>query len=161
MNRFLTPTRFLVVGGAALLALSILGFISDGLLKENGLFSLSNGEVVARSILGSLALVAAWGLKERKVFLTRLVVLVGIVALFFGVYGFIHGDTLRWCYAPWASPSPCATIPSPGLAMFGISLGNGLHLVVGVWALTSAFMKGPAIPYRSGAVGQPGYPQQS
>jgi len=132
MTRYLTPTWFLTVGGIVLLALGVLGYIvwNAGILEENDAFYLDNGENLAHAVLGVVALVAVGALKAQKDLLKWLVVIVGIVALFFGVYGFV------------VSGSDPPNIF--GLANLENPLDNLLHLVVGVWALASAFMKGPA-----------------
>jgi len=129
MTKYVTPTWFLTVGGVVLLALGVLGFITwnAGVLEENSAFYLDNGENVAHVALGVVALVAVRVLKAQVSLLKWLVVLVGVVALFFGVYGFVvaGGD----------SPNTF------GVANLENPLDNLLHLVGGVWALASAFMK--------------------
>ena len=133
MIRYLTPRSFLMIGGAVLVALGVLGFIvwSAGILKENSVFYLDNGENVAHVVLGVVALVAASVLKGQEKLLKPLVILVGIVSLFFGVYGFVVAGNV--------SPNVW------GVANLENPLDNLLHLVVGVWALASALVKQPAV----------------
>jgi hypothetical protein len=91
----------------------------------NTFFYLDAGENVAHTGLGIIAIAAAYLLKDANL-QKWLVVAVGLLALFFTVYGFAVAGN--------ASPNT-----------FGISnLENPaddiLHLVVGVWALGAAFL---------------------
>ena len=129
MMSFFTPKTFLVVGGTVLLALGILGLITwnAGVIKENSIFYLDNGENVSHIVLGAVALILAAVLGSQQFLQKWVVVLVGIVALFFGLYGF----------AVSGSPMPNTF----GVANLENPLDNVLHLVVGVWALVSSFMQ--------------------
>lgn len=79
----------------------------------------------------ALAAVYVPGLNTAlKPYYKPIVVLVGIIALFFGLYGFLVAG-------------------NPALNTFGVAnlenpFDNLLHLVVGVWALWAAFGKGMA-----------------
>jgi hypothetical protein len=123
-----TPRGFLMVGGAVLLALGLLGFV---ILKDASLsfFWLDTSENIAHIALGLVALAAVYvpGLKDSLAPYYRwLVILVGVIALFFGVYGFL---------VPAGSPASPNTF---GLA--NLELGdNLLHLVVAAWAFAAAF----------------------
>lgn len=124
----LTPRGFLISGGAVLLVLGILGFF---VLNNPTLsfFWLDTSENVAHIALGAVALAAVYvpGLNDTlRPYYRWIVILVGIIALFFGVYGFI------------------VTGDASGKNTFGLSnleLGdNLLHLVVAVWAFAAAYM---------------------
>lgn len=127
----LTPRGFLISGGAVLLVLGILGFF---VLNNPSLsfFWLTTGENVAHIALGAVALAAVYvpGLNDTlRPYYRWIVILVGLIALFFGVYGFL---------LPAGSPTSLNTFGLANLEM-GDSL---LHLVVAVWAFAAAFMTG-------------------
>ena len=127
-----TPRGFLIVGGAVLLVLGLLGFvILNGSPQQSLLgsfFWLDNSENIAHLVLGAVALAAVFvpGLNTAlEPYYRWIVILVGVIALFFGVYGFlVAGD-------------------ASGKNTFGLSnleLGdNLLHLVVAAWAFLAAF----------------------
>src|SRR5688500_12567211 len=123
-----TPRGFLIVGGAVLLLLGLLGFV---VLNNPSLsfFWLDTSENIAHTVLGIVALAAVFvpGLNAALAPYYRwIVILVGVIALFFGVYGFL---------VPPGSP---ATPNTFGLA--NLELGdNLLHLVVAAWAFAAAF----------------------
>ena len=122
-----TPRGFLMVGGAVLTVLGLIGFF---VLNNPSLsfFWLDNSENIAHVALGLVALAAVYvpGLKDTlEPYYKWIVVLVGVIALFFGVYGFlVAGD-------------------ATGRNTFGLAnleLGdNLLHLVVAAWAFLAAF----------------------
>jgi len=118
------PKQFLLIGGIVLLALGLVGFA--GLFSQmNTFFYLDTGENVAHTVLGIVAIAAAYLLKDAQL-QKWLVVVVGVVALFFGVYGFIvAGNTSPNTFGISNLESPADDI---------------LHLVVGIWALAAAFM---------------------
>ena len=123
-----TPRGFLIVGGAVLLVLGILGFF---ILKDPSVsfFWLDNSENYAHILLGAVALAAVFvpGLNTAlEPYYRWIVILVGVIALFFGVYGFL---------LPAGSPTAQNTF---GLS--NLELGdNLLHLVVAAWAFLAAF----------------------
>jgi hypothetical protein len=123
-----TPRGFLIVGGAVLLLVGLLGFV---ILKDPSLsfFWLDSSENIAHTVLGIVALAAVFvpGLNDALAPYYRwIVILVGVIALFFGVYGFL---------LPAGSPAAPNTF---GLA--NLELGdNLLHLVIAAWAFTAAF----------------------
>ncbi len=127
MRQYLTVNYFLTIGGAVLVVLGVLGWIvwSAGILKENNVFYLDNGENVAHVALGVVALALVGTLGAQTQLLRWIVVIVGIVALFFGLYGFVVAGN------PMPNTFGVANLENP--------LDNLLHLVVGAWALTSAF----------------------
>jgi hypothetical protein len=128
-----TPRGFLVYGGAVLLVLGLIGFVvlND---KNSGLgsfFWLDSSENIAHTVLGIVALAAVFvpGLNDMlRPYYRWIVYLLAVVALFFGVYGFlVAGD-------------------ASGKNTFGLAnleLGdNLLHLVVAAWAFAAAYMGG-------------------
>jgi len=127
-----TPKGFLMVGGVVLLLVGVLGFF---ILNNPSLsfFWLDNSENYAHVGLGVIALAALYvpGLNSMLAPYYRwIVILVGLIALFFGVYGFI---------LPAGSPAAPNTF---GLA--NLELGdNLLHLVIAAWAFLAAFWAQP------------------
>src|SRR5437773_938080 len=85
----MNPKQFLLIGGAVLLLVGILGFVGPiGPTAEKSIFHsfwwFDFGENWAHTILGVVALIAAFVLPAN---LQRpLVMLVGVLALFFAVY---------------------------------------------------------------------------
>ena len=123
MASLLTPKGFLTYGGIALLALGIVGYLNIFTMESFPSFYLDAGENVAHTALGiiALAIVFVPGLNTMFAPYYRwIVILLAVVALFFGVYGFV-----------------VASADSPntfGLANLESPLDNILHLVVGAWA---------------------------
>jgi sulfite exporter TauE/SafE len=114
----------LLIGGIVLLLLGIVGYA--GVFSDTkSAFYLDTGENVAHTVLGIVAIAAAYLLKDANL-QKWLVVVVGVVALFFGVYGFIV-----------ASNTPPNTF---GISNLESPADDILHLVVGIWALAAAFM---------------------
>lgn len=113
-----------MIGGVVLLVLGILGYIlPDGRLLGDSLY-FDNAENVAHTILGIIAIIAAMALGESS--MKWLTVIVGVVALYFGIAGFLVSAN--------AAPN-----------WYGITnlelLDNVLHLVVAAWAFLAAFKK--------------------
>src|SRR5688500_9807003 len=123
-----TPRGFLMAGGAVLTILGLIGFV---VLNNPALsfFWLDNSENIAHLALGLVALAAVYvpGLKDTlEPYYRWIVVLVGVIALFFGVYGFL------------VAPGSPAAPNTFGLA--NLELGdNLLHLLVAGWAFLAAF----------------------
>lgn len=122
----MNPKQFLTWGGVVLVVLAILGFILPGGQILGDTWYLTAGENVAHLVLGVVALVAAFmaDAKTQKL-LTQVV---AVVALFFGLYGFVVGG-------------------NPPLNTFGVAnletpLDHLLHLVVGAWAGYAGWGKG-------------------
>ncbi|MBI1812854.1 hypothetical protein HY285_03285 [Candidatus Peregrinibacteria bacterium] len=120
----MNPKQFLQWGGAILLLLAVLGFLN---VRFGDALWFDSAENYAHGVLGVVALVLAplpLGDLKRWV-----VVLVGLVALYFGVAGFMVASN--------SAPN-----------WYGITnlefLDNIVHLAVGVWALAAAFMSNPA-----------------
>ncbi len=114
----MTPKQFLLIGGIVLLLLGILGFI--GFRLGDALY-FDNGENYAHTVLGIVAIIASYALSESAQ--RSLVWLVFIIALFFGIWGFV-----------------VAGRPAPnfyGLANLEF-LDNIVHLAVALWAFMAA-----------------------
>lgn len=125
----MNPKQFLTIGGIVLVVLGVLGFIVGEARLIGDLFWLDNGENVAHVVLGIVALAAVYvpGLNSALApYYKPIVILVGIIALFFGVYGFVVAG----------SPSPNTF----GVANLENPLDNILHLAVGAWALYAALL---------------------
>lgn len=123
-----TPRGFLMVGGAVLLLLGIVGFL--GIFTLN-VFYLTGGENIAHVALGLIALAAVYvpGLNDTlRPYYRWIVILVGLIALFFGVYGFVV-----------PAGNPPTTLNTFGLANLEI-VDNLIHLVVAAWAFAAAYM---------------------
>jgi len=123
----LTPRGFLQWGGIVLTLLGIVGFL--GIFSKSAVpsFYLDTGENVAHLGLGVIALAALYvpGLNTALApYYKWIVVLVGLIALFFTVVGFLN-----------------ASVPAPNTSAYslGSQLAHLLHPVVGVWALWAAF----------------------
>ena len=119
----MNPKQFLLIGGIVLLALGIVGFL--GVFSDTkSAFYLDMGENVAHTGLGIIAIAASFVISEGTA-QKWLVAAVGVVALFFAVYGFLV-----------AGGTPPNTF---GIANLESPADDILHLVVGIWALAAAF----------------------
>ena len=133
VREYLTPRWFLILGGAVLLILGLVGFAGIFSKTSTPAFWLDAGENWAHVGLGVIALAAVYvpGLNTALAPYYRwIVILVGIIALFFGIYGFAVSNG--------ADPNT-----------FGISnlenpADNLLHLVVAAWAFASAWSPAPS-----------------
>ena len=125
----MNPKQFLQFGGAILVVLGVVGLLPVFTKENTPWFWLDSGENVAHIVLGVVAIAAAYLLKDPAM-QKWLVAVVGVVALFFGVYGFVVAG---------------GTEPNTfGLANLESPSDNILHLVVGAWALYAAFMGRPS-----------------
>jgi uncharacterized membrane protein len=120
---------FLIVGGAVLLLLGIVGYLGIFTKESTPWFWLDNGENVAHTFLGIVALAAVYvpGLNTvLKPYYRGIVALVGVIALFFAGYGFLQ--------ASGAEPNTfsISNLENPS--------DNILHLVVGIVAFAAAWM---------------------
>lgn len=119
----MNPKQFLQVGGVILLALGILGYLVPNVLGD--LLYFDAAENVAHTVLGIVALVLApLPLGDLKKWI---VVIVGLVALYFGIAGFLMAG----------NPPPNFY----GITNLENPLDNVVHVVVGIWALLAAFSK--------------------
>ena len=128
MASLFTPKGFLTYGGVVLLLLGLIGFVALNDANASPAFWLDSGENYAHVGLGviALAIVFVPGLNTMFAPYYRwIVILLGIVALFFGVYGFVVAG----------NPAPNTF----GLANLESPADNILHLVVGAWALYAAW----------------------
>ncbi len=119
MSTLLTPTGFLKVGGAVLLALGLIGF--TGITNNIEFFNLDMGENVAHTVLGIVGLAVAYGIKDAFVH-RGLVAVLAITGLLTGIIGlllpagsFTNGNVF-------------------GVANLENPADNLLHIVVGIWA---------------------------
>jgi uncharacterized membrane protein HdeD (DUF308 family) len=125
----LYPRLFLIYGGAVLLLLGIVGYLGVFTEPNTPGFWLDSGENLAHTFLGIVALAAVFvpGLNTAlKPYYRAIVALVGVIALFFAVYGFLN--------ASGAEPNTF------GVANLENPADNLLHLVVGIVALLAAWM---------------------
>ncbi len=118
----MNPKQFLTIGGAVLVLVAVLGYVGIiGPTPEKSLFGATwyfdNGENVAHLVLGVVALGAAFLLDAGMQ--KMLTMLVALLALFFGLYGFIAGA------------GPMNTF---GVANLENPLDNVLHLAIAAWA---------------------------
>ena len=126
----MNPKQFLQIGGLVLVLVGLLGFFGlIGPTEESSVFGsawwFDNGENWAHTILGVVALIAAFALKSESA-QKNLVILVGVLGLFFAVYNIFSNSFLG------------ANLENP--------LDMILHLVVGVWALWAALRGKGTIP---------------
>ena len=124
----MSPKQFLQLGGVILVLFGLLGVFMP--VVAGGLLNFTDYENYTHLLLGIVALVLAVlpGVGELKKWV---VVLVGLVALYFGVIGFTLPSTVPNFY---------------GVAHLDNPVDNIIHLVVGVWALVAAFAhKGPGV----------------
>ncbi|TSC59172.1 MAG: hypothetical protein Greene041619_8 [Candidatus Peregrinibacteria bacterium Greene0416_19] len=121
----MNPKQFLQIGGVILLLLAVIGFLAPRIGGDYLWFD--NAENLAHGVLGVVALVLApLPLGDLKKWV---VVLVGLVALYFGIVGFMvaGNESPNWY----------------GITNLENPLDNFVHLAVGVWALAAAFMNKP------------------
>lgn len=133
MNIF-SPKGFLQVGGLVLVVVALLGFFGIiGPTPEQSLFGAAwvfdNGENWAHLVLGAVALIAAYALKDASQ-QKWLVAIVGVLGILFGVYSLFGPITEGATFMGAALQNPTDTI---------------LHLVIGAWALMAAFKKEPGM----------------
>jgi len=124
------PRLFLTLGGAVLLLLGIVGYLNVFTESSTPDFWLDSGENLAHTVLGVVALAAVFvpGLNTALAPYYRAIVgLVGVIALFFAVYGFLQAD---------------AAVPNTfGVANLENPADNVLHLVVGIAAIVAIYLK--------------------
>ena len=121
----MNPKQFLQLGGVILVVLGVVGLLPVFTKANIPWFYLDAGENVAHIGLGVVAIAAAYLLTDAAM-QKWLVAVVGVVALFFGIYGFVV----------MGQPEPNTF----GLANLESPADNLLHLVVGAWALYAAFI---------------------
>ena len=121
----MNPKQFLQIGGVVLILVGVLGFLGViGPTPDKSIFGANwyfdNRENAAHTILGVVAILAAFALKSHAQ-QKGLVMLVGVLALFFAVYNVFSTKFLG------------ANLESP--------LDLILHLLVGAWAIWAAMRK--------------------
>jgi len=124
----MNPKQFLLIGGAVLVLVGILGFLGIiGPTAEDSIFGgnwfFDNGENWAHLILGIVAL-GAYFLITSAPLLKYLVLAVGVLAVVVGLLGFFLG----------------AAVPNFLGANLENPADNVLHLVIGAWALYAGMM---------------------
>ena len=128
IREYLTPRWFLILGGVVLLLLGLIGFAGVFSKTSTPGFWLDSGENWAHLGLGVIALAAVYvpGLNTAlQPYYRWIVILVGIIALFFAAYGLVvSGGTEPNTY---------------GLANLENPSDNLLHAVVAAWAFASAW----------------------
>ena len=114
----MNPRKFLLIGGVVLLLVGILGFVgvigptaNDSVFGDSWWFD--TGENWAHTILGAVAIIAGLALPAGAQ--RGLVILVGLVGIFFGVYNLFSEKFLGT-----SLENPADTL---------------LHLGIGAWAL--------------------------
>jgi hypothetical protein len=126
LHSVLTPKGFLTVGGVILVLVGVLGFIGViGPTPTQSIFGdfwyFDNAENIAHTVLGIVALLAAYVLKDAG--LQRMLVwVVAVVALLVAAYNLMGSVNLLGANLQFW----------PDLV---------LHLVVGVWAVLAAMSK--------------------
>ncbi len=125
----MNPKQFLVLGGAILLLVGILGFVGIiGPTPAQSLFHdfwwFDNSENIAHTFLGVVALAATFVLPAS--YQKLLVLVVGIFALLVAAYG--------WVISP---------------LLLGAMLQNPpddiLHLVIGIWGIYASMVGGKSV----------------
>lgn len=131
----LSPQRFLWITGAGLFGLGLAGFVlpAIGVDANHRYFTLSAGENVAHVAAGLFAAGVALLLNSRPKSLKWLVVLIGIAALFFGIYGFLG----EW--AERGSTSSLAFLDAWAVSDLAGPYDNVFHVLYAAWALVAAF----------------------
>lgn len=131
VNDLFTPRGFLTLGGAALVALGVLGFFIIGPTPEKSIFGsfwwFDNGENIAHLVLGVAGLGALFifpALWQRY-----LVLALGVLGIVVGLYSLVVSPTLS-----------VSNLENPADTL--------LHLVVGAWALAagSGFLSKSSAP---------------
>lgn len=130
MSMVLTPTGFLKIGGAILLALGLIGV--TGITNGIEFFNLDAGENVAHTVLGVVGLAVGFGIKDVRIH-RGLVAVLAITALLTGIVGF---------FLPAGSFTNGNVF---GVANLENPSDNLLHVVVGIWAAV-AVMRGSSEP---------------
>ncbi len=121
----MNPKQFLQIGGVDLLLLGIVGYLLPGGRILGDAWYLTPGENLAHTVLGIAAIAAAFVLPAM--YQRCLVIVVGLLALYFTAAGFLVRATPPLNYY--------------GLVNLENPYDNLLHLVVGIWALWAAIGK--------------------
>ena len=117
------PKQFLQIGGVILVLLGVIGFMKPDFAGD--FLNFDGPENWSHLVLGVVAIsLAPLAIGELKKWV---VVLVGLVALVFGILGFMVSG----------NPAPNFY----GVTNFENPADNVLHVVVGLWAFFAAFNK--------------------
>ena len=139
----LSPHRFLWITGAGLAGLALAGFLLPviGVDTSHRYFTLTAGENVAHLAAGLFAAGVAVSLRARPKALKWIVVLIGIAALFFGIYGLLG----EW--AERGRTSSMSVLDAWAVSELAGPYDNVFHVLYAAWALVSAFRTPPvAVP---------------
>ena len=134
----MNPKQFLLIGGAVLVLIAILGFVGIiGPTPDKSIFGATwwfdNAENWAHLVIGIAGVISAYILPDMlQKYLT---LALALVALFFGVYSLLSYTTFLG-----------ANLENPADSI--------LHLAVGVWALYAAMMGKKATTPVAGAMMQ-------
>jgi hypothetical protein len=122
----MNPRQFLIVGGAVLVLVGILGFVgvigptpSDSIFGDPWWFD--NGENWAHTLIGAVGIVAAFVLPAGAQ--RGLVLLLGVIGILVGVYSIFEQQFLG------------SNLENPADTL--------LHLAVGAWALLASWRRAP------------------
>jgi hypothetical protein len=122
----MNPRQFLIIGGAVLVLVGILGFVGiigptagDSIFGDPWWFD--NGENWAHTVLGVVGIIAAFVLPA--VAQRGLVLLLGVVGVLVGVYSIFEQQFLG------------SNLENPADTL--------LHLAVGAWALLAGWRRAP------------------
>jgi hypothetical protein len=123
----MNPRQFLIIGGAVLFLVGILGFVGIiGPTAEDSIFGdpwwFDNGENWAHTLLGGVGFIAAFVLPAAAQ--RGLVLLLGVVGVLVGVYSIFEQQFLG------------SNLENPADTL--------LHLAVGAWALLASVRRTPA-----------------
>lgn len=121
------PKQFLLIGGAVLVLVGILGFVGViGPTADDSIFGdpwwFDNGENWAHTIIGAVGIVAAFAFPAGAQ--RGLVLLLGVVGVLVGVYSIFTEEFLG------------SNLENPADTL--------LHLAVGAWALLASWRSAPA-----------------
>jgi hypothetical protein len=121
------PRQFLIIGGAVLVLVGILGFVGViGPTAQDSIFGepwwFDNGENWAHTVLGVVGIIAAFVLPAGAQ--RGLVLLLGVVGVLVGLYSIFEQQFLG------------SNLENP--------MDTLLHLAVGAWALLASWRRAPA-----------------
>ncbi len=111
--------QFLMAFGVALVVLALLGF-SD-VLKQNDVLMFNRNENITHLIVGAVALVAYYFANTN--IQKNLVLLVGVVALYFGVHGLFLSPTKELNYFDVANLEYLQSVLYLALGVWGLKVG--------------------------------------
>lgn len=122
----MNPRQFLIVGGAVLVLVGILGFVGViGPTAQDSIFGepwwFDNGENWAHTVIGAVGIIAAFVLPASAQ--RALVLLLGVIGVLVGIYSIFTQEFLG------------SNLENPADTL--------LHLAVGAWALLAGYRRAP------------------